>query len=58
MDSWEKDGKKETKIYVKAQDIRFSNVGSQKQETGAVEKTEVKSEKNENSSDDFSDVPF
>ena len=28
MDSWEKDGKKESKLYVKAQEIRFSNVGS------------------------------
>jgi single-strand DNA-binding protein len=60
MDSWEKDGKKETKIYVKAQDVRFSNVGSPKPDVGSQEKQEAKSQKNTNqsSTEDFSDVPF
>lgn len=60
MDSWEKDGKKETKIYVKAQDVRFSNVGSPKSDVGSQEKQEAKSQKNTNqsSTEDFSDVPF
>lgn len=58
MDSWEKDGKKETKIYVKAQDIRFSNVGSSKSEFSGTEKSETKTQKNTQTAEDFSDVPF
>ena len=64
MDSWEKDGKKETKIFVKAQDIRFSNVGSPKkdgddetkQPTASVNKKPSKAQ--EVQEDDFADVPF
>jgi single-strand DNA-binding protein len=64
MDSWEKDGKKETKIFVKAQDIRFSNVGSPKkdgddevkQPTSSVNKKPSKTQ--EVQEDDFADVPF
>ena len=58
MDSWEKDGKKETKIFVKAQEIRFSNVGPK------PEKSEQSSPKQENktskakSTEDDSEVPF
>ena len=58
MDSWEKDGKKETKIFVKAQEIRFSNVGSKS------EKSEQGSPKQENKTakpkavEDDSEVPF
>jgi single-strand DNA-binding protein len=58
MDSWEKDGKKETKIFVKAQEIRFSNVGSKS------EKSDQSSPKQENkttkskSVEEESEVPF
>jgi single-strand DNA-binding protein len=64
MDSWEKDGKKETKIFVKAQEIRFSNVASSKTEANAnskeVSKTTTNNSKQNESeaSDEFSDVPF
>jgi single-strand DNA-binding protein len=69
MDSWEKDGKKETKIFVKAQDIRFSNVASSnvassKAEVNTTSKEGSKvatnnSKQNESeTSDEFSDVPF
>lgn len=64
MDSWEKDGKKETKIFVKAQEIRFSNVGSSKTESNTTSKEVSKttantSKQNEvEASDEFSDVPF
>ena len=62
MDTWEKDGKKESKIYVKAQDIRFSNVGSSKNEDVKQESPNPKSVKNTKqvSQDDeeFADVPF
>lgn len=51
MDSWEKDGKKESKLFVKIQEIRFSNVGSKSEKS--EEKKQVKSK----SSDD-SEVPF
>jgi single-strand DNA-binding protein len=61
MDSWEKDGKKETKIYVKAQDVRFSNVGGAKSESEPEKKqTQVNNKttpKNE-VEDEYSDVPF
>jgi len=62
MDTWEKDGKKESKIYVKAQYIRFSNVGSSKNEDVKQESPNPKSVKNTKqvSQDDeeFADVPF
>ena len=60
MDSWEKDGKKETKIYVKAQDVRFSNVGSSKAEgeTTAKTSTTQKSVAKQQVEDEFADVPF
>lgn len=62
MDSWEKDGKKETKIYVKAQDVRFSNVGSSKSEDSEnkpqQEKTTKKIQPVVQNDDEFSDVPF
>jgi single-strand DNA-binding protein len=64
MDSWEKDGKKETKIFVKAQDIRFSNVGSPKKEGEDKDKEPPTSKNNkptkteEVQNDDFADVPF
>ena len=58
MDSWEKDGKKETKIFVKAQEIRFSNVGpkSEKSEQSPA-KQESKTAKAKSAEDD-SEVPF
>lgn len=58
MDSWEKDGKKETKLYVKAQEIRFSNVGpkTEKSEQGSS-KQESKTPKSKTVEDD-SEVPF
>lgn len=60
MDSWEKDGKKETKIYVKAQDVRFSNVGPSKAEgeTTAKTSTTQKSVAKQQVEDEFADVPF
>ena len=58
MDSWEKDGKKETKIFVKAQEIRFSNVGpkSEKSEQSPP-KQEGKTSKAKSVEED-SEVPF
>jgi single-strand DNA-binding protein len=60
MDSWEKDGKKETKIYVKAQDVRFSNVGSTKAEGETTTKTSTtqKPTSKQQVEDEFADVPF
>lgn len=61
MDSWEKDGKKETKIYVKAQDVRFSNVGSPKTDGEQQQKSttaNTKSTTKAQADDEFSDVPF
>jgi single-strand DNA-binding protein len=65
MDSWEKDGKKETKIFVKAQDIRFSNVGSPKSENDDQSKESSKNSKpskpqqtEQAEIDEFADVPF
>jgi single-strand DNA-binding protein len=65
MDSWEKDGKKESKFYIRVQDIRFSTAGkredddkqskpTQSQKTEKVEKKQVK----QTEEDEFSDVPF
>jgi len=61
MDSWEKDGKKESKIYVKAQDVRFSNVGSSKADSEQVKpmpKNEKQSSSKQEANDEFADVPF
>ena len=67
MDSWEKDGKKESKLYVKAQDIRFSNVAKSQSEDEAAEKpsntTNSKSvsksvSNSQQEQEEFSDVPF
>jgi hypothetical protein len=62
MDSWEKEGRKETKIFVKAQDIRFSNVGSAKSEDSdgkpQQEKNTKKTQPAVQNDDEFSDVPF
>ena len=58
MDSWEKDGKKETKIFVKAQEIRFSNVGSKPEKSDqSSPKQENKTTKSKSVEDD-SEVPF
>lgn len=62
MDSWEKDGKKETKIFVKAQEIRFSNVGSKNEKSEKNEQTSKPSNKStsktvEKETED-SEVPF
>lgn len=69
LESWEKDGKKESKYLVKAQDIRFSNV--QKKDDSNSEKVESKAPQKETkevkkapkspapqADEDFSDVPF
>jgi single-strand DNA-binding protein len=61
MDSWEKDGKKETKIYVKAQDVRFSNVGGSKSDSTQTESkptNQKQSSKPQQDDNEFSDVPF
>ena len=62
MDTWEKDGKKESKIFVKAQDIRFSNVGTSKSEDSENKPQQEKNTKKTHSTvvndDEFSDVPF
>jgi single-strand DNA-binding protein len=61
MDSWEKDGKKETKIYVKAMDVRFSNVGGVKSDNAQPESKPTKTNQKQppkQEDDDFSDVPF
>ena len=68
MDSWEKDGKKETKIFVKASDIRFSNVGTGSPQTNketdntSSEKPKSKQEPTKSNQkmeiEDFEDVPF
>jgi single-strand DNA-binding protein len=57
MDSWEKDGKKETKFFVKTQDIRFSF--SPKKEDSKKETSQAKEKQTEKQNDeDFSEVPF
>ena len=62
MDSWEKDGKKETKLYVKSQDIRFSNVSNGKAEDSKQESSSSKPTKNvkqaPQDNEEFADVPF
>ena len=58
MDSWDKDGKKETKLFVKAQEIRFSNVGSKSEKSEqASTKQEAKTTKSKSVEED-SEVPF
>ena len=58
MDSWEKDGKKETKIFVKVQDIRFSNVGPKSEKSEQTNAPQENKTKNQKSSEDDSEVPF
>jgi single-strand DNA-binding protein len=70
MDSWEKDGQKFSKLYVRAQDIRFCSTGKKEDETetkekkptGSNNKESSKAPKNSKSSSysdvDDSDVPF
>jgi single-strand DNA-binding protein len=61
MDTWEKEGRKESKIFVKAQDIRFSNVGISKSEESSKpqqEKNVKKTAAPVETDDEFSDVPF
>lgn len=63
MDTWEKDGKKESKLFVKAQDIRFSNVttGKSEGESKTPSKTTSASKpasKTQEEADEYSDVPF
>jgi single-strand DNA-binding protein len=61
MDSWEKDGKKETKLFIKTSDIRFSNV-ARKETSETTQTSEVKQVKQKSTekvqSEDFEDVPF
>jgi len=70
MDTWEKDGQKFSKLYVKAQDVRFCSTGKKEDETETKEKKPTgsnnrepsKTSKNTKSSShsdlDDSDVPF
>lgn len=57
MDSWEKEGKKESKLYVKAQEIRFSNVGLKSEKTQQETTKQTKSSKTKVVEED-SEVPF
>lgn len=57
MDSWEKDGKKENKIFVKAQEIRFSNVGQKSEKSDQEPAKQSKVAKNKTVEED-SEVPF
>lgn len=60
MDSWEKDGKKETKFFVKTQDIRFSSAGK-KEDTNKKDPSTNSPQLKQNSNkteEEFSDVPF
>jgi single-strand DNA-binding protein len=63
MDSWEKDGQKFSKLYVRAQDVRFCSTG--KKEEDIQEKKPLNNNKNSKpkqtapvSDFDDSDVPF
>lgn len=63
MDSWEKDGQKFSKLYVRAQDVRFCSTG--KKEEDSQEKKPTSNNKNSKpkqtaptSDFDDSDVPF
>jgi single-strand DNA-binding protein len=57
MDSLEKDGKKESKIFVKAQEIRFSNVGQKSEKSDQESTKQSKAIKNKAVEED-SEVPF
>jgi single-strand DNA-binding protein len=57
MDSWEKDGKKESKIFVKAQEIRFSNVGPKSEKSDQEPAKQNKVTKSKSVEED-SEVPF
>lgn len=57
MDSWEKDGKKESKIFVKAQEIRFSNVGPKSEKSDQESAKQGKTTKSKTVEED-SEVPF
>ena len=57
MDSWEKDGKKDSKIFVKAQEIRFSNVGQKSEKSNQESTKQSKTIKNKAVEED-SEVPF
>ena len=57
MDSWEKDGKKESKIFVKAQEIRFSNVGPKSEKSDQEPLKQSKTTKSKTVEED-SEVPF
>lgn len=57
MDSWEKDGKKESKIFVKAQEIRFSNVGPKSEKSDQEPTKQNKTIKSKTVEED-SEVPF
>jgi single-strand DNA-binding protein len=70
MDTWEKDGQKFSKLYVKAQDVRFCSTGKKEDETKTKEKghsgsntrqtskTSKNTKSASNSDIDDSDVPF
>jgi single-strand DNA-binding protein len=62
LDSWEKDGKKESKFFVRVHEIRFSNVGKKEDEdSGEKEEAPKKKQaqqKNQNDDEEFQDVPF
>lgn len=70
LDTWEKEGKKESKYFVKVSEIKFQS-GPQNSEKSENEKSEFKKEnkfqskskqqikeKNENEEDEYSEVPF
>lgn len=62
LDSWEKDGKKESKFFVRTHEIRFSNVGKREDEDSSTKEEAPKKkqtqQKNQNDDEEFQDVPF
>lgn len=63
MDSWEKDGQKFSKLYVRAQDVRFCSTGKKEEESQEKKPTinnkNLKPKQTSPASDfDDSDVPF
>lgn len=59
MDTWEKDGKKEIKFFVKTQEIRFSFNSKKEESKKDSEPTQSKTKQtNSNTEEEFSDVPF
>ena len=62
MDSWEKEGKKETKFFVKIQEIRFSSSGkkedSNKKESISTPTSNQQKQTTPKNEEEFSDVPF